>query len=279
MTTQLTQKGWSNGSSGNWTKRADKVKDKRKGILQSSRVTSETRAGDDLILGEASSLSGVNINGNLRTQAGNDNIKGQSTSTSGIYNEGTINTGQENDKIRGISSGSRGLENQGSIFTEDGNDKITGKSNSQEGITNSGYLSMGGGSDTLQASGVLAALRNDSYISMGQGSDLVNCLNGGFSGKGRIDLDTGFDTVIGFGDQEINGGGDRDTLLLKEGRYKISNYTDQWGNTYGKQITNEDNVTMIVDSIESIGSALSKKQVDLDNGTLLINAMGEVSYL
>jgi len=279
MTTQLTKKDWRNGAKGIWSKRPNKAKDKQGGIFQTSRTTSNTLAGDDAVLGSSTSTIGTSINGTLKTQAGSDKIKGKSNTEQGIYCEGSINTGLDNDSITGISTDSRGLENQGYIYTEDGNDKITGKSKSQEGLTNSSYIDMGEGSDALKAAGALSALRNDGYINMGSGSDLVNCLKGGFSGDGEIDMGTGFDTVIGFGAQKIYGGGDRDTLLLDAGRYRITNYTDEWGYSHGKKITNENNVAMIVDSFETIGSAASKQQLDLSNGTLLINAMGEATYL
>lgn len=279
MAIQLTKTGWSNGKGGTWSKRSDRAKDVRRGIIQSSRVRSSTLAGDDVINGTAKNASGISISGNLNTQAGNDSILGNSTSKAGVYNEGQINTGRENDRIQASSANSRGLENQGDIYTEDGADLITGKSNQEEGISNSGFLSMGGGDDTLRGSGPLAGLRNDGYITMDKGSDTVDVRKGGFSGNGYLNLGPGFDTVIGFGPQTVDGGGDRDSLFLAEGRYTIADNSDPWGNTFGKAITDNGGTTMVAANIESIGSALSREQVTLKNGTLLINAMGEVSYL
>ncbi|TVS06682.1 MAG: hypothetical protein EA413_03095 [Cyanobium sp. PLM2.Bin73] len=92
-------------------------------------------------------------------------------------------------------------------------------------------------------------------------------------------MGSGFDKVFGFGPQTIDGGGDRDSLFLKQGTYKITDNVDEWGYTYGKAIKDLSGTSMIVNSFESIGSALSLKEVDLKNGTLLINAMGDVSYL
>jgi hypothetical protein len=279
MAIQLTKKGWSNSESGTWSKRSDKVKASQRGIIQSSRARSFTLAGDDVINGTAKNVSGINISGSLNTQAGNDAILGNSTSQAGIYNEGWIDTGRENDRIQATSSTSRGLENQGDIYTEDGDDLITGMSDQEEGISNSGFISMGGGNDTLTGSGSIAGLRNDNYISMGKGSDIVNVFNGGFSGDGYLDMGPGFDTVIGFGPQTVDGGGDRDSLLLAKGRYSIAANSDPWGNPFGKAITDKGGTTMVAANIESIGSALSREQVTLTDGTLLINAMGEVSYL
>jgi hypothetical protein len=279
MAIQLTNKGWTNGKSKNWSNRNDKVKAKRRGITQSSRVKSFTLAGDDVIDGTAKNISGLSIGGDLKTQAGNDSVIGTSSVQSGLYNEGLIDTGRENDTIKGVSRDSRGLENQGDIYTQDGADLIIGTSERQEGISNSGTISMAGGNDTLRGSGLLAGLRNDGYISMGTGSDRVDVLNGGFSGNGYLDLGPGFDTVIGFGAQTVDGGGDRDTLLLAKGRYTIADNTDPWGNTFGKAITDRSGTTMVAANMETIGSALSGEQVALTNGTLLINAMGEVSYL
>lgn len=279
MTTQLTNSGWSNGTTGTWSKRSDKVRDRRKGIELASRFRPRTGAGDDLIDGAAVRQSGLSISGSLQTEAGNDRVRGVSQKQAGIYNEGTINTGRENDRIIGRSTNSRGLENQGNIYTGDGNDLITGRSKSQEGITNSGYINMGGGNDTLRGKGVLAGLRNDGYIDMGNGADVVDVLQGGFEGSGYLNMGSGFDKVFGFGPQTIDGGGDRDSLFLKQGTYKITDNVDEWGYTYGKAIKDLSGTSMIVNSFESIGSALSLKEVDLKNGTLLINAMGDVSYL
>lgn len=276
---QLTKKGWTNGKSKNWTERGDKVKTKQRGIIQASRVKSLTKAGDDLINGTAENISGLSIGGDLQTQAGNDSVIGTSSTQSGLYNEGLIDTGLGNDTIKGVSIDSRGLENQGDIYTQDGADLIIGSSELQEGISNSGTINMAGGDDSLSGSGLLAGLRNDGYISMGMGSDRVDVLKGGFSGNGYLDLGPGFDTVIGFGEQRLDGGGDRDALLLAEGRYTIADYTDPWGNTYGKAISDLSGTTMVANNMETIGSALSGEQVALANGTLLINAMGEVSYL
>jgi hypothetical protein len=279
MAIQLTNKGWTNGKSKSWTRRSDNVVAKRRGINQSSRVKSFTLAGDDVIDGAAKNISGLSISGDLKTQAGNDTIMGTSFTQSGLYNERLIDTGRENDTIKGISTDLRGLENQGDIYTQDGDDLITGTSKRQEGISNSGTISMAGGNDTLRGSGLFAGLRNDGYISMGKGSDRVDALNGGFSGSGYLDLGPGFDTVIGFGSQTVDGGGDRDTVLLAKGRYTIADNTDPWGNTFGNVITDRSGTTMVAANIETIGSALSGEQVSLTNGTLLINAMGEVSYL
>jgi hypothetical protein len=279
MTTQLTNTGWFNGTSGTWTRRDDKVRDRRKGIEVSSRFRPRTGAGDDLIDGASVRQSGLSISGSLQTEAGSDRVRGVSQKQAGIYNEGTINTGRENDKIIGRSTDSRGLENQEYISTGDGDDLITGRSKSQEGITNSGSINMGGGNDTLRGEGVVAGLRNDGYIDMGNGSDVVDVRRGGFEGTGYLYMGSGFDKVFGFGPQTIDGGGDRDSLFLNQGKYKIADNTDEWGYTYGKEITDESGTSMIVNSFESIGSADSLKEIDLENGTLLINAMGDVSYL
>lgn len=279
MTTQLTNTGWFNGTTGTWTKRKDKVRDLQGGITVSSRFKPRTGAGDDLIEGAAVRRSGLRNLGGLYTQSGNDRVRGVSETQSGLYNEGTINAGRGNDKIIGRSADSRGVENQAYIYTGQGNDLINGRSSSQEGISNSGYINMGGGDDTLRGVGTLAGIRNDSYIYMGAGSDVVDARRGGFAGNGYIDMGPGFDRVFGFGPQTIDGGGDRDSLLLNQGKYKIANNTDEWGYTYGKKITDKSGTSMIAISFESIGSAGSLQEVDLKNGTLLINAMGEVSYL
>lgn len=279
MTTQLTKSGWSNGTKGTWSKRNDRVRDLRKGIELISRVNARTGSGNDLIDGAATRLSGLYIDGSLRTEADNDTLRGISENKSGILNEGFIDSGRENDKIIAKSVNSRGLENQGTLYTGDGLDRITGRSSSQEGITNSGSISMGSGDDTLIGTGVLAGLRNDGYIDMGSGSDVVDVRAGGFAGTGYFYMGSGFDKVFGFGSQTIDGGGDRDSLFLKQGTYKIADNTDEWGYTYGKTIKDESGTSMVTSSFESIGSAFSGEEVDLKNGTLLINAMGEVSYL
>jgi hypothetical protein len=279
MTIQLTNKGWINGIKGTWSNSDDRVRDLRMGINLSSRFRPRTRAGDDLIDGASLLSSGLNIAGNLETAAGNDRVRGVSQTQAGILNEGTIDCGAENDKIIAWSTESRGLENQGYLYTSSGNDLIIGRSGSQEGITNSGYITMEAGNDTMRAAGITAGLRNDGYIDMGTGSDVVDVRRGGFEGTGNLYMGSGFDKVFGFGPQTIDGAGDRDSLFLNQGTFSITDNTDEWGNSYGKKITDESGTSMIVNSIESIGSAFSLQEVTLDNGTLLINAMGGVSYL
>ena len=279
MTTQLTNEGWSNGTDGRWTTRQDRVRDSEEGIRLSGRFKANTLDGDDIIYGSSEKINGLSISGSLKTGAGNDLVRGVSDQASGLYNENTINTGFENDTIIGSSTNYRGLENQGNISSGDGDDLIVGKSLTQEGITNSGYLDMGSGNDILRGIGVLAALRNDDYISMGKGSDTVDVRRGGLDGNGYLYMGPGFDQLIGFGPQTVDGGGDRDSLFLKQGKYKIADNTDEWGYTYGKTIKDKSGTSMVAISFESIGSILSGEEVNLKNGTLLINAMGEVSYL
>jgi hypothetical protein len=279
MTTQLTNKGWSNGTDGRWTPRRDRVRDSEEGIRLSGRFNAKTLAGDDIINGSSEEISGVRISGSSKTQAGNDLVRGESDQESGLYNEDTINTGLEDDTITGISANSRGLENQGNIYSEGGEDLMLGKSRRQEGITNSGYLDMGSGNDTLRGVGVLAGLRKDNYIYMGKGSDFVNVRRGGFDGKGYLDMGPGFDRLIGFGPQTVDGGGDRDSLFLKEGTYVISDNTDEYNYTNGQSITDQRGVSMTAISFESIGSSSSFEEVKFQTGTLVIGGDGSVAYL
>jgi hypothetical protein len=283
MSTQLTNKGWSNGSKGRWSDRSNRVRDKNEGIRLSGRYTAKTLAGDDIINGANQEFSGLKISGTLKTQSGNDTIRGESELESGLYNENTIRSGLENDTITGISTNSRGLENQGTIDTEDGSDSLFGRSRRQEGVTNSGYLDMGSGNDTLRGVGVLAGLRNDNYIYMGKGSDVVNVRRGGFDGKGYLDLGPGFDRVIGFGPQTVDGGGDRDSLLLKEGTYTIADTIaenqDEFGFSSGQTITNQGGIAMGTVNFESIGSSRSGAEVKFQTGILVISAEGDVAYL
>lgn len=280
MSTNLNNKGWSNGSDGRWSRRGDRVRDLKGGIRLSGRFTAKTKAGDDVINGRNDDVSGVKISGNLKTQAGNDRVRGESDQEAGIYNENTINTGLENDKITGLSTNSRGLENQGNIYTRDGNDIAFGRSRNQEGITNSGYLDMGNGNDLLRGVGKLAGLRNDNYIYMGKGSDTVNVRRGGFDGKeGFLDMGPGFDRVIGFGPQTVDGGGDRDSLFLKEGTYEIKENILEFDYSYGQTITNQSGVSMTTVNFERIGSSRSFAEVNFQTGTLVIGADGSVGYL
>jgi hypothetical protein len=91
-------------------------------------------------------------------------------------------------------------------------------------------------------------------------------------------MEPGFNTTLGFDEQTVDGGGDPNSLILKQGRYSIKDNTDTWGYTYGKTNTTK-GISMVAANFETIGSAVSAQEVQLVNGTLLINAMGDVSDL
>jgi hypothetical protein len=139
-----------------------------------------------------------------------------------------MDTGDGNDTIT-ASSSNVGMRNSGVINTGSGNDSITASGgtsgiygSSTVGISNSGTINTGNGNDTITGSGSPSGIYNISTINTGAGNDVVDALIGGFGGGGTTDLETGNDTLKGFGAGTFKGGLGSDTLVFNAGTYTIA---------------------------------------------------------
>jgi hypothetical protein len=203
-----------------------------KGILNSGTIN--TGSGGDTVIGNANgNYSGGIVNGGtINTEDGNDSVFG-SGAAGGINNiglsdgkGGLIDTGNGNDDIFGESDRDWGIYNGylGAINTGNGDDSIVGITTGGDdaGILNYelATINTGSGDDTIIGTGK-RGIWNDGTIDTGNGNDLVNALNGGFSGKGKILLGEDNDVIVGFGSGNFNGGSGIDMLELVAGKYTI----------------------------------------------------------
>jgi hypothetical protein len=169
-----------------------------------------------------------------------------------VSGDSVVDTGDGNDQIVGEGgfAGSFGLAVDNSVISSGaGNDRITG-------INTSGQLF-----------GI--AVIGNGLISAGEGNDVVDASIGGFGYGGLIDMGTGNDTVLGFGDILIDGSTGNDKLLLTEGSYSITSEGAFFDIL-------KDGVTMIVSSLELVGSALSGNTINLAPGTLTVAGDGSL---
>ena len=172
----------------------------------------------------------------------------------GIY----INSGsrESNDQITGISTKEYGVafENYGEISTGSGNDKITG-------IGRNGAI----------------AIRNGGTIYMGAGNDTVDASRGGFTGGGLIDMGDGINTLIGFGEQTVDGGGNKKSrVLLNQGKYTVTTQSDGF---LISMFGDKSELVMDVFGFGLIGGvAKPLGTIELRSGTLTIAANGSASF-
>ena len=171
---------------------------------------------------------GIDNYGKITEQKGNvsgnatANVSGSSSAlVYGIFND-----------INGINQDGT-TSSPGKITLVDGD--ITGKASATvtspvasanptqvDGIYNTGTISITGDkNDSITGTGSTYGIYNSGTISLtGKGNDTVTA-NGGFGGNGTINLGSGKDTVIGFGNQTVIGGGGTDTLKLLSGTYTV----------------------------------------------------------
>jgi hypothetical protein len=149
--TQLTPEGWSGATTGTWSKRANVVIDRKRGVEVVGSKLVNALAGDDVITGEQVSGPGILVpnqqprRSNLQLGKGDDTLTGISADGFGIENRGFIFTGPGSDTI--IGSGPRGgLRNRGFIFTQGGDDVVDV---SDGGIRGRGFVDLGAGDDTF----------------------------------------------------------------------------------------------------------------------------------
>jgi hypothetical protein len=201
MTTQLTEIGWVDKSSGRllgrWSNQPNVV-DRDDEITVASGVTANSLAGGDIITGFSSAEYG-----------------------DAISNDGIFNTGPGKDRITATSSGpdGDGIINVGTINTGPGNDRITATAD-DDGIFNVGTINTGPGNDRITTM-ALYDIFNSGTINTGPGNDTVDTLTGngrflivGERDVGRINLGAGCDLIRGFGEQIVNGGQGFDTAEL-----------------------------------------------------------------
>jgi hypothetical protein len=226
---QLTPEGWSGSARGVWTRQANVVTDRKRGIEVVGSKLIDARAGNDVISGEQESGPGFFVPRSPR---------------------------------------------RGNFQLGDGNDSLTGASDKGFGIDNRGFIFMGPGDDIITGSGGAGAIRNRGYIFTQGGSDLVDVRKGGIRGGGFIDLGSGNDTFIGYGNHVLYGGGGRDKLLLPPGTYDLFKRNK---NRY--RLDQGDNRLEIFD-FEVLGGVNSKRsqRIEIDQGgTLVVKTDGTVN--
>jgi hypothetical protein len=175
---QLTNKGWQGSSSGRWSRRADRVVDRKGGIVLDSRTRASSLGGSDKIIGFFRQGIGIQITGSLTMGLGDDVLFGSSRKGDGISNEGSIDMGLSDDII--IGSGKlEGIRNDGAILTGDGNDQVDA---SVGGLGGSGYIHLGSGNDTLRGFGsheIIGGTGRDQALLL-EGTYTIRADRGGF---------------------------------------------------------------------------------------------------
>lgn len=195
------------------------------GIINSGMIN--TGDGDDVITGTTETPSSDGISGGtINTGAGSDRVTGNGTSR-GIGG-GSIDTGSGNDNISGSCTDGSGISIFRMLNTGNGDDIITGIG-PRNGIEAIGDIDTGADNDTITGAATRSGsdrygiyLDSLSTIRTGSGADVVDAMNGGFAGGGRVDLGSGDDTLKGFGRGNFQGGdGIKDTLVFRRGAYTI----------------------------------------------------------
>lgn len=148
--TKLTPEGWSGASEGVWSKRANRVIDRRGGISAVGDELIDALAGNDVITGEQVKGPGVVVprkprRGNLQLGGDDDILTGRSRRGIGIDNGGFIFMGDGADRVEG-AGGDAGIRNRGFIFTQGGADVVDG---GRGGIRGRGFVDLGAGKDTF----------------------------------------------------------------------------------------------------------------------------------
>lgn len=241
-----------------------------------------TGLGNDKLIATSQGRASIYLeNGLIDTGVGNDTVEGNSFDGGIMLLFGSsLNLGTGNDNITGKSV-SYGIYLYGDSILDagEGNDEITGVSGYQNylGITvYDSLLTAGGGNDRITGSNTSGrlygiAVIGSGVISAGDGDDVVDASVGGFGYGGTIDMGSGNDTVLGFGEIFIDGSIGRDEVLLPQGSYMI-----QADGSF-VSISNSE-TTMTTSSVEFVGSVLSGNTLGLIPGTLLVNVDGSLSF-
>lgn len=180
--------------------------------------------------------------------------------------------GRTNNRDPGVFNG-RG----GNLQMGRGDDLLIGSSRNGVGIVNRGFIYMGPGDDRIEASGGRLAMRNRGFIFMQDGDDVVDVSQGGIRGRGFIDMGTGNNTFIGFGDHDIiaRRRSFTNTLLLPEGTYDVRR---RGRSRAGRQVRiQQDDQTLRMFDFQQVGAIGSRPRDRIDiefNGTLVVNSDG-----
>ena len=190
---------------------------------------------------------------------------------------------------------SNGINIMGSVILGDGVDKITGisknlaGSNGGFGVQNKGIIEMGGGNDVLigeSKADSFMAIWNSGLINMGKGNDIVNAYNGGLSGGGYIEFGAGENTLLGYGDMHVDGGGNaKSKLVLNPGTYTLAKQSGVYSSTGCFLVSlpvgiDGGSMSMLVDGFGIVkGIAGPASGLPLRAGVLQITASGVASYL
>lgn len=189
-----------------------------------------------------------------------------------------INAIGGNDVITGEQVDGPGLfvpndPKRGNLQLGKGDDSVTGTSRSGDGIQNLGFIFMGPGNDQITGSGA-TAIRNRGFVFTQGGDDAVDARDGRIFGRGFVDLGSGNNTFIGFGNHTLYGGGGLDTLLLPRGTYDLSR---QSKTRYRLEKGNNELDLFDFDVIGAVNSRQNQR-LELDQGgTLVVRNNGNIS--
>lgn len=202
--TTLRPAGWSGATKGVWTNRANVVVDQKGGVQASGSKLINALDGDDVIRGQRSQGSGVELlreprRSNLQLGNGADAVTGISGNGDGISNRGFLYAGRGADEITGVGGkGGLALLNRGFVFTQSGEDVVDV---SKGGIRGGGFVDMGADDDTFIGFG-------NQLVYGGGGKDLLLLPKGDYAlrrrNSRRYDLDKG-DQRLELTDFEIIG--------------------------------------------------------------------------
>jgi len=180
-----------------------------------------------------------------------ENICDQPTklTDSGWIGPSEYTSGSWNNSIDKVESRSDGIivAHHSTVRTKGGNDSILGIG-PDEGINIKGRLYTDSGNDIITGVGLKFGIFNTGLLDTGNGDDFVNGLEGGFGGKGTVNLGNGNDRLSGFGSGTFDGGNGIDTLLLGDGIYDIKSH-----GKYFRLSNGISNMELI--GFESVGSA------------------------
>ncbi|MEO1002628.1 MAG: hypothetical protein AAFX65_05890 [Cyanobacteria bacterium J06638_7] len=180
--------------------------------------------------------------------------------------------GRRNDDRPGYFS------DRGNLQFGGDDDLLIGSSRDGFGIDNQGFIFMGTGDDRIVASGGDKAMRNRRNIFTQDGKDTVDVSDGGIRGRGFIDLGTGRNTFIGFGDHTVFGSENkRDLLELPSGTYELRR---RGNGRRGREVrVEQDDDRLRVFDFDKLGAigGRSRDRIDIEqNGTVVVSNNGTI---
>ena len=309
MATTLTKTGWFGLSTGQWTSKANNsnslfsIVDNKAGIRTGTFIQFDAQnntAKPGSIGSGSSRLSLTSDLSNIAITKYPSDLPAAVQISSTYLNFGSTT-------ISG--TGATGIVFDFSILGN-GNNYITGKgwsNNDQYSILTNGSsgpwrqytgikinsgLQLGNGNNTIIGKGFTspralnqwyqdttwngAGIYNRGSIIFGSGDNVLDASEGGFSGGGYAEFGSGANTIKGFGDIRIDGGGNSKTkVLFNAGTYQVS--ADGNGSY---QITNTGNgATMDLTNVAQIGDTKTSNNLKLlKQGTYTVDTNGKVTY-